>query len=303
MNVWRINCKPEAQILKQNNQFEFWIKKGIAGIGWSSAEGFTEEYFDDKNNVLKLQEFIKRKYQVQQLSTKSFSTATNIFVTRMQKGDYIWVRCGNIYKLGKIKSEGLYNFDSEKFEPDRQIGFYREIDYLEKDFVESEVPGKIVASYRSQSTVQGLADEKEMLASYCNGCWTGNIKKIKIEEWTDFFHSSDIEEIVGLYLQIKRKLYIYTSTNKNDTAAIEFEMINNEGKLYGLQVKSGNTPIDISDYEQLSENMSVILFATSENYKNLEKVKNVEIISKEEITNFLIEYKHLLPKRIKLWLE
>ena len=105
MNIWRINCKPGEQILTQKDQFNFWLENGFVGIGWSSAEGFDKGFIknsNSKNQVKDVKDYIFQMHKKKGWKTQSFSTASNIFVDRMEIDDFIWVRCGNTYKLGKI---------------------------------------------------------------------------------------------------------------------------------------------------------------------------------------------------------
>lgn len=304
MNIWRINCKPGKQILSQKDQFKFWIENGFVGIGWSSDEGFDKGYIPIANSNYSagdIKNFIYNGYREKKEKTQGFSTASNIFVNRMEKEDFIWVRCGNIYKLGKIKSEGLYNFNSKIFSRDRQIGFYRKVEYLDREFSESEVPGKIVASYRTRSTVQKVDDYNDMMWKYCASCFSGENISIPVKDWNSFLHSSDIEEIIGLYLQVEKKLYVYTSTNKNDTAKIEFELVNNEGKRYGVQVKSGDTSLNALDFKDISKLMKIYLFAANDRVNNLEHVNNIEKIEVAHVTEFIENNLHILPQRIRFW--
>lgn len=304
MNIWRINCKPGQQILSHEDQFKFWIQEGIVAIGWSSNEEFDKGFiknFNNKNIINDLRKFQREIHYSNKWSTQSFSTATNIFIDRMQIGDFIWVRFGNIYKLGKITSECLYNFYSETFEEKRQIGYYRKAKFLNKDFVESDVPGKIVASYRTSSTVQAVNDYENIIEKYCFSCFNNKKFNINLENWSSFLHSADIEEIIGLYLQIEKKYFVYTSTNKNDTAQIEFELVDINGNRCGVQVKSGNTSIDAIKFESLSKQMKIYLFASNDNVYNLDNNLNIEKIKINDVTNFLKKYLHLLPNRIKIW--
>lgn len=108
-----------------------------------------------------------------------------------------------------------------------------------------------------------------------------------IYNWKNLLSAEDIEEIVGLYLQIEKELYIYTSTCKDDTNFIEFQLIDRKGKLYGLQVKSGDENINADDYFELSKKMTIFLFASSDNISNVEKYPNIEKIDSKEITLFI----------------
>ena len=300
-NIWRINMKTDGlKRYKQKDLLNFCIDQGITGIGWSSLD-FKEKLDKNINNPKDIQNYIWYSYKNDKKSTKGFATASNIIIDRMSIGDYVWTRADGIYKIAKILSEAKYMKDNELYK-DFDIGFYREVEYSNNNIRISEVPGKIIASFSASSTVQNVADDKGQLFNYSDSLFRGDSNfKINLEDWTEFFSAEDIEEIVGLYLQIKFNLYVYTSTNKRSTEKIEFELVDEKGQLYGVQVKSGGVSLNGIDYEEKSKEMKVFLFA-SNNEVNTNNNPNIIHITVSEVTRFIEEYKHILPKRISYWL-
>lgn len=300
MNVWRINCKPGNQMVNHKKSFDKWIEKGIIGIGWSKQENFLSglEEIDISADEI-------RKYIYKTLTkTKGYSTYTNILFEKMKKGDYIWTRCNGIYKLGIVTNEScLYNlYPNENFIPDEyQIGFYRKVKFLEKNFVESEIPGKIVASFRVPSTLQKIHENKNELSIFCEAKAKNTPVLYPISDWKNLLSAEDIEEIVALYLQIEKQLFIYTSTCKKDTSVIEFQLVDQKGNLHGVQVKSGDTNINANEYYDLSKKMKIFLFASNDDISNIEKYENIEKIDSKEITLFIQKYLNILPEKIKFW--
>ena len=71
--------------------------------------------------------------------------------------------------------------------------------------------------------------------------------------------------------------------------------------LSGVQVKSGGVSLNGIDYEEKSKEMKVFLFA-SNNEVNTNNNPNIIHITVSEVTRFIEEYKHILPKRISSWL-
>lgn len=306
MNIWRISCKPGSQLVEHKESFKKWIEKEFVGIGWSKEENFLLGLENINISAHAIKEHIYESLKKSNYRTRSYITYTNILFNRMKKGDYIWTRCDGIYKLGTIIDENcLYNtYPNEDFIPNRyQIGFYRKVKWLKKDFVENEVPGKIIASFRNPSTLQKVYENKNELSLYCKINIENNSIHFPIADWKNLLSAEDIEEIVGLYLQIEKKLYIYTSTCKEDTSLIEFQLIDIKGNLYGVQVKSGNTNINADEYFDLSKKMKIFLFATNDNIYNLEKYKNIEKIESKEITFFIEKYLDILPKKVRFWFE
>lgn len=299
--IWRINMKTDGIYkFEQQGVFDFCVKEGIIGIGWSRAiskDNFSEEVTNPKE----IQTFIWNLLKDNNKKTRGFSTASNIIVDRMNIGDYVWTRVDSLYKLAKITSEAKYKRNNEEY-IEYDIGFYREVEYYDQSFHISEVPGKIIASFSASSTVQNVTDKEGQLFSYSDSLFRGDSNfKINLEDWTEFFTAEDIEEIVGLYLQVKFNLYVYTSTNKRSTEKIEFELVDENGNLYGVQVKSGEVSLSGIDYEEKSKEMKVFLFA-SNNEVNTNNNPNIIHITVSEVTRFIEEYKHILPKRISSWL-
>lgn len=306
MSIWRINCKPGSRLVSHKESFNKWLEKGFIGIGWSKEEKFLEGLNETELNIEDIRNHIYITLKNWKCGTKSFSSYANILFYRMKKEDYVWIRCNGIYKLGIIEDETcLYNTNpSEEFIPDKyQIGFYRRVKFLDKDFIESEVPGKIVASFRNSSTLQIVKEFKDELTLYCKASVENKKVCFPIYNWKNLLSAEDIEEIVGLYLQMEKNLYVYTSTCKNDTSLIEFQLVDKNSQLYGLQVKSGNETLNADDYFELSKKMTIFLFASSDNIYNIEKYPNIEKIDSKEITLFIEKNLKLLPEKIRFWFE
>lgn len=249
-----------------------------------------------------IKSYIWNLYKKKNWKTQGFSTASNVIVDRMNIGDYVWTRSEGIYWIAKILEESKYIRNNEEY-VNYDIGFCRKVKYSETGFHESEVPGKVISSFSARNSTQNVEDKSGRLYKYTDSLFTGEKNlKIRLEDWIIFFSANDIEEIIGLYLQVEKKLYIYTSTNKKSTAKIEFELIDREGNLYGVQVKTGHVSLNGDDYSEISEKMKIFLFATSDRVIIGEN-KNLIHIRVKEITEFIEQNKKLLPERISRWLK
>lgn len=306
MSIWRINCKPGSRLVSPKESFNKWLEKGFIGIGWSKEENSLEGLNEEISNIEAIRSHIYTNLKKKNSKTRSFNSYANILFYRMKKGDYVWIRCNGIYKLGIVEDETCsYNTNpAEEFIPDKyQIGFYRRVKFLDKDFIESEVPGKIVASFRNSSTLQIVKELKNELTLYCKTTVENKKMCFQIYNWKNLLTAEDIEEIVGLYLQMEKNLYVYTSTCKNDTSLIEFQLVDKNSHLYGVQVKSGNETLNADDYFELSKKMTIFLFASSDNISNIEKYPNIEKIDSKEITLFIEKNLKLLPEKTRFWFE
>ena len=66
-------------------------------------------------------------------------------------------------------------------------------------------------------------------------------------------------------------------------------------------MKSGGVSLDGKDYEEKSKEMKIFLFASNNEVYNTNDL-NIVHIPVTEVTNFIKDYKHILPKRISHWL-
>lgn len=302
-NIWRINMKTDGiKNVTQKQLTEFCRTEKIIAIGWSDPwfiEGIDPTILSSAKDV---KNYIwNRIHENPGSKTRSFSAASNVIVDRMAIGDYVWTRAEGKYLLAKVVGEPLFLGNIDKFKH-YDIGFCRKVKYLDKELTVSEVPGKIIASFSARSSTQNIYDDNMSLYNYSNALFNSEkVLSISIDDWAKFFSADDVEEILGLYLQIKKNLFVYTSTNKKSTDKIEFELVDKSGALFGVQVKTGEVTIDGNDYLDISKNRIIYLFATN-NKVNTHNLENIVHITVDEVTQFIVEYKYLLPERIRAWL-
>ena len=88
-----------------------------------------------------------------------------------------------------------------------------------------------------------------------SGTYYYETAKYTVDNIFDFLQAEDVEEIISLYLQIKKDYLIYTSTNKLSTQKYEFVGVARDGShnCYA-QVKSGNLSLDGDHFRSLTQN-------------------------------------------------
>ena len=152
-NIWRLNTKTDGiKNYGQEGLLDFCKKEKIVGIGWSDPI-FTTGLSSEIKEAVKLKEYIWNFHKKENRKTKSFSTASNVIVDRMKIGDYVWTRSNGIYWIAKVIGESKYMRNNTVYQ-DYDIGFYRNVEYFYKGLNISEVPGKIISSFASRSTIQ-----------------------------------------------------------------------------------------------------------------------------------------------------
>lgn len=296
--IYRIHLKPQND--KKENPFKFCKQKSIVGIGWPLDKEKLEK-FKKESNFENYKKLVLEQYNKDNGLKKVINCYSEI---EEDEDDLIWARDrDNIFYICRVTGKWEYSYENDNKVND--IFSYFPVEYVKVGTVE-EVPGKVVNSFRANATLQRIHGESifEMTKKIYNkkqGKKPYEVKKIK--DFFNFLLAEDVEEIISLYLQLEKNYLIYTSTNKINTAKYEFVMTSRDGKgkCY-TQVKTGNEVLDPKDYENLIENSyKVYLFALG-GYKE-KNINNIICLKKDEILNFILKNKEILPSRIKYWME
>ncbi len=288
MTIWRIWLRP-ARV----NASEFCIDKKVIGLGWG---------IDHK--PANLQDYIA-KLPDEKPEAKS---QVRIFAIDIKNDDLVWTRNDSgIYYLGRVKGPWIYT-EEEEFRQNN-VANIRECEWHEiglRDRVIGAILNYFVGPFQA---IQKIT--KEIAATYSFYLYN---KKTNTQTYPlpdvpgdmdpfSFFDDRDLEDIIGLYLQLKEGYVLYPSSCKKDLPKIEYILSSKDGKEQAYaQVKSGDQKIDIRDYIGKFSGR-VYLFAVSGNYLNLEdKEKNIIVLHRKEIEDFIKEYKETLPEKIRNWL-
>jgi hypothetical protein len=133
--------------------------------------------------------------------------------------------------------------------------------------------------------------------------WSGEQQTFTAQGTADILQllsAEDLEDVVAVYLQVAHRCFIFPSTCKISTMAVECVFITPEGKRIGLQVKSGSAPINQDDYATFDG--TVYLFAASGQYPGGPH-PNCFCLAPEAIRTFLQENRALMPGKIQRWIK
>jgi hypothetical protein len=291
MNIWRIHLKADSQA--GVDQRQLCLDKGIVGVGWQI------DYENEPVSWDEYYETAKGDY-----GDTSWWTALNAMKNRMQLDDLIWTRDwqGN-YFLGRLTSDWYYDTSEECSKAD--IVNVRKCDW-KKIGTEEALPGKVVSSFRPARTVQCIDDDtvyyfSQILYNQKSNSTFYQVDNLAGEDIFSLLSTDGCEDALAIYLQVVHDYHIIPSSCKDDTMTYEFELKHRKtGKSAVVQVKSGWTPLNIDDYGKLETD--IFLFATSGQYHGTIK-PNVQTIEPETIRKFLYEQTHLLPDKMKVWIE
>lgn len=293
MNIWRTHIKPAS---KSNiDPRQLCLEKGIFGVGWQIDYKKVPVTWD------KYWTTAKDKYA----NNKSWEIALETIKNKMQIGDLIWTRdkSGN-YFLGRILSDWYYDTTEDCARAD--VVNVRKCEWHEIGTVEA-VPGKVVSSFRATRTVQRI--KGDTICDFSQLLYNKKVKKtfykkvdtLKGKDVFSLLSTDDCEDALAIYLQVMQDYFVIPSSCKRDTMKYEFVLKHRKtGKNAVAQVKSGKESLNIDDYSKLKTD--VFLFATSGKYLGKPK-SNIKTIDPDVIRKFLYKNTHLLPNKIKLWVE
>jgi len=290
-SIWRINIKTAAK--EGIDPRRFCLDKNILGIGWQVNQTGNVEWEDYINEA-------RTKYKTR---GRSFSVAINAIKNRMEIGDLCWTRDHDgTYYLGKITSDWRYENTPENSDAD--VVNIRNCEWHKVGTVDV-VPGKVVNSYISGSTVQKVNGNNILRYSQFLANTKMEGKGYELEKSTDNFlsllSSDDCEDLVALYMQKIHGYMAIPSSCKSDTAAYEFVMKHSDtGKKAVAQVKHGNINLNRNNYKNLD--MEVFLLTTRGIYTGTES-HSIRCLDPKVILEFAKDNDKLMSDRVQNWIK
>lgn len=292
MLIFRLHIRPKGGKASVKTVFDYCIKHSILGVGWRITDSTTEINWDEY--------FFKAKNKFGKIDTVSY------LKNRVKPNDLIWTRdeIGDYY-LAKVKSEWKYFNTIEANEKDIDIANVVKVDLLK--IPTNEVPGKVIACFRPTRTLQTI--NSDFVSEYSKFIWNEKSNKNKFENIKfelnnifDFLDSEEMEDLIFIYLQLNNYIVVPNS-RKADTMSYEYFAIDKHTKLnYLVQIKSGNTPLDLKNYHKTNE--SYILFQANNIYLNISlENEKTKVIRKELIEEFIKTSFEYLPKVIQKKIE
>jgi hypothetical protein len=294
MHLWRINLKPgrcEAGI----DAAEFCIERRILGVGYR-----VDRVPSDINEYLALG---LQKYATDKKRKAKWSATTKAVGCKIGDKDLIWTRNrqGHYY-LGKVRGGWEYRDGVDYARAD--IFNVRGCDWVSVGALDN-VPGAVISSFIPARTVQRVKDASALLYSrYLFATLRGEPfvpdPETAQADILELLSADDLEDAAALYLQQRKRLFVYTSTCKTDTMAVECIFTSEDGQRVGLQVKRGNEPIDQEQFASFDG--TVYLFQARGIYQGQPNPRCV-CLSPDILRSFILEQRRLMPGRVQRWIE
>jgi hypothetical protein len=227
---------------------QFCFSQQFVGIGWG-VERLKDGCVDHDLYLTDLERIAsQRGYSL--VDARGSSKA---FALDMKEGDFVWCRAkGNIYWLGKVCGSWKYA-DSQEF---GDLDFYqvRDCKWI-KVGTSDLIPGPVRNAFAGPGMTICRIRPNDPNAHYESSLIWSDETGDHFEEPVNFqgdlanIGHDDLEDIVGLYLQMELGWYIIPSTAKRASPLTEFILRNCEGKRAYLQIKSGNARFEHENVE------------------------------------------------------
>ena len=298
--LWRINIHTHESKDKQVLTFNYCKSKNILGIGWETKYNIGNSNHDI-NKIVNEHISFKPNW-----NSSSFKKVLKAYF-EIKKDDLIWTRSGSIYYLCRVLGNKV-DYIRNEMSPEEQkehdnydIWHGIKCEILEVG-TEEKVNGDIVDSF-NVGTICKIQKNRDVTTNFSKALYNKLTNKnyYKVDQiknnndmWSNI-KPDQLEELIILYLQIKKNYGIYSSTCKKSTKTQECVLFSrNDGSLAYVQIKKG--PINIGDlnYKNIYIKNKFYFFSNINQYGKYEKNKNIIIINKKEIEDFITKYKKIV---------
>lgn len=293
--VWRVHLRPGGGPESSGtNAVRLCREQGVVGIGWqvSPTPRTPDEYWEAGSR---------------DHGTRGWKTNARAILWRMAVGDLVWFRdlLGDYY-LGRITGDWEYRDDDRNRKVD--IANVRPCAIHPAG---TGIPGKIISAFIRGQTLRRINDHTARLFSTVKFNQLSGENLPVPHEGGDIFNllsATDLEDLVGIYLQRKQNLFLIPSSRQAHSTTIqyEFELVDPEtGHASYVQVKSGNERLDPAAYERAvnaEPGRRYFLFSPA-GYARASKRPEVVCISRAEMEAFLTEARQYLPDNIRTWID
>jgi len=288
MNIFRIHIRPTGGLNNKEFSFEYCVKNNLLGVGWQISK--------EPNEMIDWDTYEKKAVE----EHEGDISVVRYIKQWVSKGDLVWTRdTEGQYYIAKILSPWEY-FENQEAKDADIVNIFRV--KMIKIGSTDEVPGKIIACFRAQRTIQAIYDKAaviytKLLWNQLNGKSEYEIEE-KIESVWSLLSAEQVEDLVFLYLQVNN-WYVIPHSRKKDTMAYEFYLINKVSFERAIvQVKTGKSRINLDGFHGYKEQ---IFFFQPSNYFDGTGQKNHNIIKPEEIESFVKNNQKIIPSNILNW--
>jgi len=308
MNTWKLSIKPDSK--KGFNAFSKCKEKSLLGLGWHHA--YLSKNPSDLGEAKRLVKGKWRKWPYQ----------LKYLLEDMKVDDHVWIHQNGKYYLCKpTDAIILYGDMIDPAYDSYDLGHARKATWVVVP--DKFVTGVIQRGTIAQRTIQKIkiTDKEVEFNNYIfaqlqkKPTWEPKIsvgelekslKKITPPELFSLMSPDDVEDVVSAYLQDNGWMLI-KSTCFRSKPKFEFSMLNKDGDIAHIQVKSGKSPNPLmpENYKDYTAPHNLIyLFSTNRKPYPGESVPDVCTIEQNKLHEWVINnlWAITLPLKSRLWI-
>lgn len=307
--LWKLTIKPKGKKDPNANAFAFCRERGIVGIGWpfdrtpTSGEDAIHAYRDRYSGKL--------------------AAAVNIFATRANVGDHVWVYGDRTYHVCRLSSDWKYA-DGGVWD-DHDIHNYRSAEWVSVPI--PLVPGIVKRKLTMYGTAQKITgdshwcgysaylfenalDVTRLEANLDLADMRDRLLRCSVDDILSVLGADETEDVVAILLQEVHGWRLIKSTAYPSRRTVECEFRRLKGDVSEtayMQVKSGNTvTLDPNAFDHYLKGGRtwVYLFSSARNpYSAPASSEGMCLLTKEEVVDFLRSNLALMPLDMLLKLD
>lgn len=280
--VWRLKTKPNnCDDAIRRSLISAMLREGFIATGWAvdTIPATAAEY----GNLADSRYGPEAVYGVKR------------FVTKPEPSDLIWIAdLSGLYHLAKVAAPWIYQTDDRDFGA-HAVNRYP-CEWITSGRSAADTPSGVRNALMRGSVFCQIHDSAAVMFSYK---LAGRSPWVEAASVLELLGHDALEDLVGLYLQIKTNSVIVPSSCKQSTTAYEFVLKPRDGSGdIVAQVKSGT--------EEITDCLPEVgckryLFAISGEYP--ENPQGAQIISRDELEAFMQTHRVVLPQTIQCWLD
>jgi hypothetical protein len=225
-----------------------------------------------------------------------------------QVGEFIWTRdTYGRYLLGRIS--GPYRYDASKVAIALDVVQTRRVDWAPEPLNDLDVPGGVIRSFvgTSQSFSRIWDEGARRFTPHLWAKLTDrplpNVAIRRAEILKRYLDPYDVEDLVYVWLQVRRGWVAMPRSRQRDTPAYEWTMVSRETGRRGItQIKTGNDPVDLAALAaaRADNETDTFAFAACGYYLGDESLVT-EVIQPKDLLRFAQQQPSLLPPRVRNW--
>lgn len=301
--VWRTKLRSALEGVDFTKQFEHCFEKQLIGIGWG-IDGFKSD--SSLDSVTSSIEAVNWKGR-----GKAGADTVRRLALQAKRGDFVWTRhTDGKYWLARIS--GDYRYDGSKAAWKVDVHQTRRVEWILEGMNDLDVPGGVVRSFigpgQSFRRIHDRATNQltPYLWKKALGEELPRLDLSPIDVLREVLDPYDVEDLIYMWLQVEKGYVALPRTQQKSTPAYEWTMVHHKDGHKGIvQVKTGRDKVDLKALSRARDDdtTKTYAFATSGLAPGDDPADVTEVITPEELLQFVRGHRKLLPERLRLWFE